>query len=303
MATEVELIKSDTDLVLSKGVEDFTDTQWREYVGMASVLELDAILEKGKRIREFHIVYWNNRDKWNRDWSSACQDVLGLGPSTCTQYEIIHRIFDPDRLARVRHILPFEVGTLALLARAIEYDVQSVNEAAEKGIIIPAMGQETARKVLKTAQIIAQSNVAQLVRAGYTDDVIAERTQFSVKQITSLRKDIEETATNLNPEVEGPDVATEIPTPPPPIPVAPSKRIAKSAQEVLPPAPTVSPVDAITAEIEALGNVIGEGDLQVILDARLEYPEIFRTIAFWDAKFGPLAVETALRQLNADFNG
>jgi hypothetical protein len=306
MANELEPIRGELDLIVPADHEAFTEEQWRAYVGEATQNEFDVILEKGKRIREFHIVYWNNRDKWNRSWPDACEKVIGLSTRACYEYEIIHRIFDPDRLARVRHLLPSGVSTLALLAKAVEIDSMTVSEAAENGSLAPEMSQDTARKVLQTATIRAKSNVLQLVREGYTDEQIAERTALSMKQITEERGRVAEQATNLNPEVEGPDVAHEIPTPPPVIPAPPPAPVKKGAaaktQEIIPPPLTVSPYNAISAEIEALGNVVGEEDLETILRSRMEYPEVFRAISYWDAKFGPLAVETSLKQIYSDFD-
>lgn len=279
-----------------------TPEQWRQYVLEASYMELDAILEKGKRIREFHAEFFRDKEKWGGTWTVACKNVLFLSAASCSLYETIHRVFDPGLLERVRHLLPCDIMALTSIARAVELNRGVVSHAAAEKLISPEMGREAATKLLKSAEAAAESDVMDMIREGKSDDEIYKSTSLSYQKVSDLKRAVSEQATNLNPEDVGPDVAREIPTPPPAAPPAPpARRKEESAQAIIPPPPPISPFNFIRFEISNLTNVIDEHTLGVILEFRSEYPEVFATIAQWDAKFGPLAVTTALKQLQPDF--
>jgi hypothetical protein len=285
---------------MTEGTLAFTRDQWRDYIAAASVQELDTILEKGKRIREFHAEYWRDRDKWGRDWSGTCKDVLGLSTNTCYKYEIIHRVFTPDLLSRTRHILPMEVTTLSLIATAVLYDRTSVSQVADKGAIAPEMTQDTARKILATAKEVAQRSAADLIKDGRTDtQILALYPGLNTRQINEIRKEVAESAVNLNPEDVGPDVAT-ISTSPPVTQAPPPAREAPQPvprMEVTPPPPPVSPLSEIGDDIDRLGTIIGDDELDEILKACVEHPQVFQTIFHWYSKFGPTVVTNVLREV------
>ena len=295
-----------TDITVAQetGIVIRTAEQWRQYVQEASFLELDAILEKGRRIREFHSEFFRDKEKWGGTWTVACKNILFLSQSSCSLYETINRVFDPLLLQRVRHLLPCDIMSLSLIARAVELDRGVVNEAAATNILSPEMNREAATKVLKAAEQVAEEHVISLIREGKTDEEIFKSTALTYQKVTDLKKQVGDRATELNPEDVGPDVAREIPTPPPPAPAAVPKKVTVTApqQQVVPPPPALSPFNAIRFEVQNLTNVIMEDTLNVILEFRSEFPEVFATIAQWDAKFGPLAVTTVLKQLQPDFN-
>jgi hypothetical protein len=280
-----------------------TAEEWRLYVQQASFMELDAILEKGRRIREFHSEFNLDKEKWGGTWGVACKNVLFLGQASCHYYETINRVFDPLLLERVRHLLPCDILSLSYIARAVELNRGVVSQAAADNFLAADMNREAAQKLLKSAETAAEEDVKALIREGKPDEEIYKATALTYQKVTDLKKEIGDQATELNPEDVGPDVAYEIPTPPPPAPpkITPPMKPAPQVT-VIPPPPPVSPFNAIRFEIENLTNAVMEDTLHVILEFRAEYPEVFASIAQWDAKFGPLAVTTALKQLQPDFN-
>lgn len=279
-----------------------TPEQWRQYIQEASFMELDAILEKGRRIREFHAEFFKDKEKWGGTWAIACKNVLFLSHSTCSLYETINRVFDPTLLERVRHLLPCDIMSLSLIARSVQLNRGVVSQAAVDKLLSPEMNREAATKLLKSAEAVAEDDVKELIREGKTDEEIFKGgTALSYQKVQDLRRAVSEQATNLNPEGMGSDVMEEksepIITPPSP----PARAREVTPPQVIPPAPPVSPFNSIRFEVQNLTNVIQEDTLNVILEFRAEYPEIFASIAQWDAKFGPLAVTTALKQLQPDF--
>jgi hypothetical protein len=295
-----------TDITVAQetGIVIRTAEQWREYIQQASFMELDAILEKGRRIREFHSEFFRDKEKWGGTWTVACKNVLFLSQASCSYYETIHRVFDPLLLERVRHLLPCDIVSLSYIARAVELNRAIVSKAAADEILSSEMNRDAAQKLLRSAEAAAEAEVKDLIREGKTDEEIFKSTALSYQKVTDLKKAVGDEATELNPEDVGPDVAHEIPTPAPPAPAAaPKKTVVTPPQAaVIPPSPALSPFNAIRFEVENLTNVVMEDTLHVILEFRSEFPEVFATIAQWDAKFGPLAVTTVLKQLQPDFN-
>lgn len=279
-----------------------TPEQWRQYVQEASFMELDAILEKGKRIREFHSEFFKDKEKWGGTWTVACKNVLFLSAASCSLYETIHRVFDPILLERVRHLLPCDIMSLSLIARSVQLNRGVVSQAAADKLLSPEMNREAATKLLKSAEAVAEDDVKDLIRDGKTDEEIFKSgTALSYQKVQDLRRVVSEQATNLNPDTVS-DAGVEAPEPviTPPSPPARAKG-SPTAQAIIPPPPAVSPFNSIRFEAQNLTNIIQEDTLNVILEFRAEYPEVFASIAQWDAKFGPLAVTTALKQLQPDF--
>jgi hypothetical protein len=294
-----------SDIVASQdtGITIRSPEQWRAYVQEASFMELDAILEKGRRIREFHSAFFLDKEKWGGTWAVACKNVLFLSGASCSYYENVHRVFDPVLLERVRHLLPCDIVSLSYIARAVELNRGIVSQAASDSILAQDMNREAAQKLLRAAEAAAEEDVKALIREGKPDEEIFKSTALTYQKVTDLKKVVGDEATELNPEDVGPDVAHEIPTPPPPAPPAvPKKTIVTPPATVIPPPPAVSPFNAIRFEVENLTNVLSEDTLHVILEFRAEFPEVFATISQWDAKFGPLAVTTVLKQLQPDFS-
>lgn len=62
-----------------------TFDDWKAYIGEASALEVDAIIEKGRRILEFHD--WHRLEGWQtgKNWDQACKDVVLIGKDTCSR--------------------------------------------------------------------------------------------------------------------------------------------------------------------------------------------------------------------------
>lgn len=293
-----------SDIVASQSTEITIRTaeQWRQYVQEASFMELDAILEKGRRIREFHSEFFRDKEKWGGTWAVACKNILFLSQGSCSLYETIHRVFDAVLLERVRSLLPCDIMSLSYIARAVELNRGVVSQAAADKLLSPEMNREAATKLLKAAEAAAEDSVKDLIREGKTDDEIFKSTSLSYQKVTDLKKAVGDEATVVNPPAGGPESETETPSTPPPASVAmtgtvTSPQARTPATAVIPPSPPVSPFNTIRFEIENMTNMVMEDTLHVILEFRTEFPEVFSTIAQWDAKFGPLAVTTALKQL------
>ena len=89
---------------------------WKAYIAAASQIEkqagqslVDAIIEKGKRIAEFHAAYKAKGQKWGKRWDDVCQKTIGISEDMCRRYETVGKNMQRDSL----DILPpaLEVST------------------------------------------------------------------------------------------------------------------------------------------------------------------------------------------------
>ena len=110
-----------------------TNEQWREYIAEASVKELSAIVEKGKRIAEFHAFHFAESPSTRGNWDVRCPEVTGLSHMSCARYIAVYQMFvNPDYhqfIANTKGRLPLDVTSLYNIAQAIESDKDTVSEA------------------------------------------------------------------------------------------------------------------------------------------------------------------------------
>ena len=116
-------------------LSSWTDTQWKDFVQEASNQELAAIIEKARRITLFRRSVQRYRSRWNnQDWSIVCKQVIGIGRTTCAQYETIYRMFGSlaareslsEEQEKLRSGLPSTMYSLYLIAGAYEDDPEMV---------------------------------------------------------------------------------------------------------------------------------------------------------------------------------
>ena len=69
---------------------------WKVYIAAASQVEkqigqslVDAIIEKGKRIAEFHAAYRAKGQKWGKTWNDVCEKTIGLSRRMAEKYMTI----------------------------------------------------------------------------------------------------------------------------------------------------------------------------------------------------------------------
>jgi hypothetical protein len=150
------------DLVPFDPNDDWTDAQWREFVQQATLGELDAILEKGRRIRLFHNAFNRHPSRWNnQDWKVTCREVLGISNSACSQYEKIYEVFW-DAEQEVKVALPPHMYSLYFIARAYEKDSTIVKRRIETGKLWSGMERDNAKELLnfvETGNEVAVENL------------------------------------------------------------------------------------------------------------------------------------------------
>jgi hypothetical protein len=124
-------------------IAEFNEEQLKAYFQEARVQEIHAILNRGKKAREFYTLYWQDRERWNRDWRKACKDMLGFSHMTCWRYMQIHQQFgrgNDDEANDAFHdvgevisadSLPTSTRTLVRLAEATKRDRETVVEAVK----------------------------------------------------------------------------------------------------------------------------------------------------------------------------
>jgi hypothetical protein len=151
------------DLVPVNPYVSWTDAQWKEFVHVASEMQMDAILEKGWRIREFHLEFNRNSSRWsNREWAVVCRAVIKIHKSTCSIYERIYQVFGGVTDEVVRRRLPVHMYSLYLVAQAYEIDPWHVRHCIETGRLSPETERDDAQKIL---DFIKTGEVGEVVEA------------------------------------------------------------------------------------------------------------------------------------------
>jgi hypothetical protein len=136
------------ELVPFDDYDGWTDAQWREFVADATMGELAAILEKGRRIRLFHNAFNRHPSRWhNQDWKVTCREVLGISSSACSQYEKIYEVFW-EAEQEVKVALPPHMYSLYFIARAYEKDSTLVKRRIETGKLWSGMERDDAKELL-----------------------------------------------------------------------------------------------------------------------------------------------------------
>jgi hypothetical protein len=129
---------------------------WKAYIAEATEMEqradqskVEAIVEKGRRIAEFHAAYKANGQKWGTRWSDVCQEIIGINDSGCAKYELIAKNIRPDR---TDICFPSARNQLYDLARAISANVETFNKAASAGEITSKTTPQKAEAIRREAE-------------------------------------------------------------------------------------------------------------------------------------------------------
>ena len=56
---------------------------------VADLSKTKAIIEKGKRIAEFHNAFKAQGQRWGRRWEDLCQEITGVNASKCNKYVMV----------------------------------------------------------------------------------------------------------------------------------------------------------------------------------------------------------------------
>jgi hypothetical protein len=129
---------------------------WKAYIAEATEMErkadqtkFQAILEKGKRIAEFHAVFKAQGQRWGRRWGELCIEIVGINDSMCARYEMIIknlRITDTDIS------FPGDVLVLYYLARTKIADQEVFNIAVRAGEITSKTNRNAAEIIMRRAE-------------------------------------------------------------------------------------------------------------------------------------------------------
>lgn len=136
-----------------------TPEQWRVYIGEATEMEREAdqskvaaIIEKGKRIGEFHLAYERDKNGFGKSWDAAAKDIAGVDRPACVRYELIADTFV---FSEHNSVLPSDYMSLYDLARAIKSDRKTFDDAVAGGEINPTIGRDAAKAVARRAAAAA----------------------------------------------------------------------------------------------------------------------------------------------------
>ena len=157
----------------------WTDTQWKDFVQEASNQELAAIIEKARRITLFRRSVQRYPSRWNnQDWSVVCKQVIGIGRTTCAQYETIYRVFghlssqEPldSEQEKLRSGLPSTMYSLYLIAGAYEDDSEMVMFFIGNGTCHAGLTQKLAKAI---REAITQKKSGKTPWGELSDEVLA----------------------------------------------------------------------------------------------------------------------------------
>lgn len=128
---------------------EWTDSQWKEFIQEASRIELDAIIEKGRRITLFHRAFNRHPSRWhNRDWKVVCREVVGITNPTCSQYETIYEVFGATTDQTLRAGLPTSMYALYLIASAYKADPVLVRHLVDTRKLSSETERDEAKNIL-----------------------------------------------------------------------------------------------------------------------------------------------------------
>ena len=129
---------------------------WKSYIAEATALEqradqtkLDAILEKGKRIFEFHAAFKAKGQRWGRRWTDLCVEIVGLNQTMCGRYETV---FENMSNEVTRISFPNDIQALYYLVRTKLANPESFNEAVAAGEITPKTNRDKAEIIMRRAE-------------------------------------------------------------------------------------------------------------------------------------------------------
>jgi hypothetical protein len=275
-----------------------TEEEWQDHFRTLFRDKLDSIFEIAKQITIFHDEVNRDPFRWSGGWNTVCKRVVKLDHTTCSTYETIHKVFSVGSvLTNNRAILPARTHTLYLIARAFEKHEPTVSEAIQVRLIHPEMNQDEGRQLLRLADDNFRREASEhgpfeevkpTTAAGPTttagadteaaDEKEPEAAAAPKKGKQASKKDAAAKDDEQDDErSDGYERPKSLFTPPPPPKININSEIRKIAEE--------------------FGELYDERLVRHILTWRADHPRIFAAINMWDARFGPMAVTLALRQL------
>jgi hypothetical protein len=129
---------------------------WKAYIAEATAAEnranltkVKAILEKGKRIIEFHNAFRTHKQKWGRRWDELCVEIIGISKASCDRYELVAKNIDHE----VSYIsFPGDIQALSYLARTKSTHPEVFNAAVVAGEITPKTNRDKAEIIMRRAE-------------------------------------------------------------------------------------------------------------------------------------------------------
>jgi hypothetical protein len=134
-----------------------TEEDWVAYFEEIHGTEIRIYIEKGRRIREFHDAYHQERWKFGNRWEDACKRVVRLSKSICSYYETVYRVLgrmDEEQLAKIITQLPADVYSLNFICRSLEINEEFVLAMIEQKTITPEIGRDDVDALFSLAQTI-----------------------------------------------------------------------------------------------------------------------------------------------------
>ena len=117
---------------------------------------VDAIIEKGKRIAEFHAAYKANGQKWGTRWEDVCEKTISLSDDMCRKYTFVWKNIPTDG----RDIYPSSIHALYDLFRTMKANRKVYDEAVASGEVNPKMTKPEARALAQRAERKSRSTSA-----------------------------------------------------------------------------------------------------------------------------------------------
>jgi hypothetical protein len=122
-------------------------TEWASYVREAQGKAVASIIETGKRLREAHVAYKGEPQRWGTlRWNKWAME-LGYSQSTVSHYEIIAQNFS-NTVTKILERLPAAWGTLYMLAQMRRDAPKVFNAALASGRISPEMTRAQAEELV-----------------------------------------------------------------------------------------------------------------------------------------------------------
>jgi hypothetical protein len=129
---------------------------WKAYIAEATAAEkranqtkVEAILEKGKRILEFHDAFKAQGHRWGRRWNDLCLEIVGLEHRTCQKYEVIAKNVG---LLETNISFPADIQAIVYLIRTKLADQETFQAAVAAGEITPKTNRFKAEEIMRRAE-------------------------------------------------------------------------------------------------------------------------------------------------------